>query len=534
MKRLILPLLLLLFISTSAQTVNQLLDSAAVLHFKKKEYTAAAALYEKAFQQPLPYPSYFTYLNGVACFAYTGDHDLAFRYLQRCKEMGWIDITDINTDTLISSLKADKRWKPFEAAINQEKLLFLKSIEPGLHGVQQNDQLQKITSWQTDTSIPDDSLYTLLRQWRAYPVPRKKGMVVKYYTRINDTLNIPYFVYIPTNYDAGKPTALLVYIPGGWWARANLPRDEKKGYQFENPTYPYLEGSNMIEIFPVVNRSVALYTDEGYINIEKAVIQTKKIFNIDDNKVFLAGFSDGGSSAYNIATGNPTQFAKFYAINGWPNGKGSYMNYTNRPVFSFSGEHDFYSNQSVKTRASFALKLGANWVLRTVAGEGHFYYPYAKKVLPLIFENMQTVSRHFPNNKITWFTGSNFLSRCDWLQVHIDTLRKDAQAHFSDTLRSFDMDGTKKIAIEYGNDLSQTTATYSSNTFTIDTYKTDSITLYISLMMVDLSQPVKVIINGKEVYHQKMGIDRTFMVEQFLHYFDRTLLWVNKISLPVN
>ncbi|AXY73508.1 hypothetical protein D3H65_05740 [Paraflavitalea soli] len=520
--------------STTAQTVNTLLDSASLLHFKKKDYTAAAALYKKAFQQPLPYPSYFTYLNGVACFAYSGDHDLAFRYLDICKKMGWVDITDINTDTLIVSLKADKRWKPFETSLNNEKDLFLKSIDPALYGVQQNDHLKKIATWQADKSIPDDSLYTLLQQWSAYPVPGKKGRVVKYYTRINDTLNIPYFLYIPTNYDARKPNALLVYIPGGWWARPNLPKDEKKGYQFENPTYPYLEDANMIEIFPVVNRSVALYTDEGYINIEKAVIQTKKIFNIDDNKVFLAGFSDGGSSAYNIATGNPTQFAKFYAINGWPNGRGSFMNYTNRPVFSFSAEHDFYNNLSVKTRAAFAAKLGANWLFRTVAGEDHFYYPYAKKVLPLIFRNMQTASRPFPNNKITWFTGSNFLSRCDWLQVQIDTLRKTSKEHFSDTLRSFDMDGTKKVAIEYGNDLSQTTATFCSNTFTIDTYKTDSITIYISLMMVDLSQPVKVIINGREVYHQKTSIDRAFMVKQFLHYFDRTMLWVNKISLSVN
>lgn len=525
------------FLSANAQTATELYDSAAVLQYQNKDYAGAAVLYEKAFKLPQPYLTYWKHYQAALCYAYLSNNNMVFNYLEQCRKLGWIDINLLYKDSIFLNLKNDNRWSAFEKAIIKDRNDFMMSINPYTHGLVANNFIQKIPEWENNNLISADSLYKKLIEWNQYPTPIKKGITVKYsiqsYEGEMEKLIPSYFVYIPKNYDPGKPNSIMMYIGGGWWGRPQYHAPETKDFLFENPTFTYLEKYNLIEIYPVLASPVSLERPEGYSNIERIVVDVKKTFNINDNRVFLCGFSDGGSSAYNIAANNPTQFAKFYPINGWLNGYRAFSNFSNRPIFSYSAQYDFYSNAAMLTRAAFAIKLGADWVFNTVPGQGHLYYPYNNLLLPTIFNDMQLCKSRGFNNKITWFVSDNFIGGCDWLKVIVDSARNTTPEHFSDSLHSFNMDGDKNLLIEYGKKFAQTTADYGNNTFTISSSKVVEITLLISPEMVDITKPVKVILNGKEVFNKKIEIDRSFMVQNFLEYFDRKRVWVNKIVLQV-
>ena len=52
--------------------------------------------------------------------------------------------------------------------------------------------------------------------------------------------------------------------------------------------------------------------------------------------------------------------------------------------------------------------------------------------------------------------------------------------------------------------------------------------------MVDLSKPVKVIVNNVLVFEKIIGYDETFMIDQWNTNMDRSQLWVNNINIPLH
>ena len=51
--------------------------------------------------------------------------------------------------------------------------------------------------------------------------------------------------------------------------------------------------------------------------------------------------------------------------------------------------------------------------------------------------------------------------------------------------------------------------------------------------MVNLEEPVIVILNGKQVFKGKVKTDKSFIIDGFKKTFDREALWVNSIKVKV-
>jgi len=49
--------------------------------------------------------------------------------------------------------------------------------------------------------------------------------------------------------------------------------------------------------------------------------------------------------------------------------------------------------------------------------------------------------------------------------------------------------------------------------------------------MVNLDIPVRVYVNGEELFNDYVQIDRQFMTANFIKNRDRSALWVNRITL---
>ncbi len=425
-------------------------------------------------------------------------------------------------------------WKTLAKTL--DSAAFEKRIDPKNFTITSINQTQ-IEKWKNDGRINGDSLFQLLTNWNTFVKPKQTGVICKFFTQLDTNKTVPYFVYVPKNYDPQQKTVLLIYYKGGWISRQKLPTDYAKEIVTDNPTFPYLDKYNVIEIFPALKNDLAIFGKYGYSHLANMVAETKKRFNIDDNKVFLSGFSDGGKTVYNVSSLAQTPFACFYPINGSFPSPPYFPNFLNRPIFSFVATKDeIIDYKSIKTKAEYANKLGSSWTYWELPNKQHFYIPYANEILPTVFMHMALTTRNPIPTKLTYDRGFNNdknFTGVDWLQIKANTNKTPSPFAFSDSIQTFSSSGEERN-YRYGEMTGQIRAQCFNNTYTITTSQIDKVTIYISPLMVDLNLPVKVVINGKEVFNKKVEYSKELMVNKFISDFDRTQVFVNKIEVDVN
>ena len=411
---------------------------------------------------------------------------------------------------------------------------FLRQIQPARYGLTK-PQTKSLSFWQQDARVTGDSLYALLSAWNFYPKPRKTGVICRYEVRLDSTHTIPYLVYVPKNYNCQRPTKLLVYYKGGWLNRKELPASYAKEIVVDNPTFPYLDDQNIIEIFPCLRQDMAIYGYYGYEHLQQMVVQTKRLFNIDDNRVYLSGFSDGGKTVFNVASLLPTAFASFYVINGGLASRPDFLTLRARPLLAFVGQADeLISPKSVPAYAKQARRMGADWQVRLLPGRKHYYVPYQRDVLPILFQHLRNSSRQPLPNCLTYsrgFNGQDFTG-LDWLQLVASTTKQPAATHQTDSVQVFNMAG-EASRYQYGANAAQVRASCFNNTYTLETSLADTVTLYISPAMADLSQPIRVVINGQERFNGRVAASKAFLSQQFLTKMDRQQLFVNELRFTL-
>lgn len=71
-------------------------------------------------------------------------------------------------------------------------------------------------------------------------------------------------------------------------------------------------------VYPLGRKDCAWWTVEGQAHVDAVVRELKRRLPIDDHRIFLTGFSDGGSGAYYRAMTQPHPFAGILPLNGHP------------------------------------------------------------------------------------------------------------------------------------------------------------------------------------------------------------------------
>jgi hypothetical protein len=150
--------------------------------------------------------------------------------------------------------------------------------------------------------------------------------------------------------------------------------------------------------------------------------KTKQDFNIDDNRVFMMGFSDGASGSFNFAMCYPTDFAGFLPFNGHP-GVGSsagmhtyFVNLANRPVYVINTDEDelYPAEKKIRPMMELANEAGADLLYRIYTGIGHDF-DYLETELPLIARFMENHPRTL-NSRIIWESADPG-RQCMWLSI---------------------------------------------------------------------------------------------------------------------
>lgn len=424
-----------------------------------------------------------------------------------------------------------KKWEEFSKKLSNEK--FEKKILASNYNLNSNNFINEIEEWKSNNKVSAKMVYQNIISWNKYPKPKRTGIIIKREVRLETKKSVPYYIYIPKNYNPNLPTKLLIYYKGGWISRDTLPNNVAKEIINDNPTFSYLDKNNIIEIFPALNSDLAIYGFFGYKHLRLMLSDTKKLLNIDDDRVYLAGFSDGGRTIYNLAFLRPTSFASFYSINGiFNSSRMNYPNFSNRSITTYYGTKDKLANPKFALSvAQIAKKFGANWKLYSFDGK-HFYYPNKKIILQRLFTEIKNSTRNPFPNKILYHKDYDFdeFDGIDWLHIKTNTKRTPKDWHFSSNL-SIQKNDQEIDSIKYGQKTAQTKANYFNNSFHIKTSLVDEVELYISPIMIDMNRPVKVILNGKEVYNQKIEFNKQFMIDNFIKKFDRRQVWVNKIKI---
>lgn len=134
-----------------------------------------------------------------------------------------------------------------------------------------------------------------------------KKQIHAYYSEIDGAV-LPYGITLPANYDPAKPARLYVWLHG----RQNNTTESEFIHNFLAPKPPAKVlvadvGQIQLDCFGRING--AGWHWAGEMDVFEAIAAVKKRFNIDDKRVILRGFSQGGEGAWHISLHHPDAFA---------------------------------------------------------------------------------------------------------------------------------------------------------------------------------------------------------------------------------
>jgi len=134
-----------------------------------------------------------------------------------------------------------------------------------------------------------------------------RRQILAYKSEIDGAI-LPYGVALPTNYDPRKPTRLYVWLHG----RQNTTTETEFIYGFLNSRgagNPPVADQGQIQLSCFGRINGAGWHWAGEMDVFESVAAVKKRFNIDDKRIILRGFSQGGEGAWHISLHYPDRFA---------------------------------------------------------------------------------------------------------------------------------------------------------------------------------------------------------------------------------
>jgi len=136
---------------------------------------------------------------------------------------------------------------------------------------------------------------------------RGKKQILAYYSEIDGAV-LPYGITLPENYDPAKPVRLYAWLHG----RQNNTTEAEFIYSFLQPHPPGNapvadQGQIQVDCFGRVNGAGWHWAGEA--DVFESIAAVKKRFKIDEKRVILRGFSQGGEGAWHISLHHPDAFA---------------------------------------------------------------------------------------------------------------------------------------------------------------------------------------------------------------------------------
>jgi predicted esterase len=553
MKNLIVLLLLLpnlLF----AQSYRQLADSALKIMNSSndsvaqlKNYPIAYALYQKAFHAfPDKVDKIGLYKAGYLA-GELGDKNAAFDYLEKVIDKDfWEVVTGKYAVGEFSAISKDPRWPVLVQKARSRKKIFMITMLLKQHKLEASGINQLAFNDRNATAV-----YQKIKSYNQYPPIKDKYLSMVF--PINDSLHTAYLIAFPPHYNPAKKYPLLFFLHGAVNSNTgylDVTDGETETTGWNRFYTKYATTNNVIMVYPHGNRDYNwMYPDKGFFMIPAILKQIKQFVNVDDNRVFITGHSNGATGSFSYLMKQPSPFAAFYGFNTRPRvatGGSFIRNILNRSYFNVSTDSDYYyppgANDSLTKTMNY---IGADYQDHRYNGFPHWFpqFDASEPAHKILFEDMATRKRNPFKPNIYWECDELQYGGCDWLKITaFDTLAKRAewQSDINFTILKWKLyDKQNKLVtrdtmmngFNYRHRSGAVKATFKNNVFIVETSDIRSFRLFISPEMVDLNKPVSIIVNGKLYVRQPIKIDKDFMIANFKNTLDRSAIWVNYIDV---
>jgi poly(3-hydroxybutyrate) depolymerase len=375
---------------------------------------------------------------------------------------------------------------------------------------------------------PDDSFAATYERLRGGPVHSREVPTGRLdLTRANADGQVHrYVLIVPDDYDPSLRYPVAFYLHGGV-SRAD---PGPGGNWWRN--YDVIDGHDRIAVVPLSWNESFWWQASQVENLRGILSDVKRAYNVDENRVYVFGTSDGGTGAYFLAFRDTTPWAAFLPFIGDPrvllnpangvDGDVHLANVSNKPLFIVNGETDpLYPVRQIIPFLGALENVGADFEFTPKPG-GHntSWWPEEEA-------NIERFVADHPRDphpdRVLWATErTDRYNRAHWVVIdEVGPIAGDAERA---GLASITAGGQGGI-IE---------ATRTGNAVTLRARAVRRFTLLISPDEFDLGSPVRVVANGETVFDGMVRPDVEVLTKWAARDEDRTMLYAAEINVDLH
>jgi predicted esterase len=293
-----------------------------------------------------------------------------------------------------------------------------------------------------------------------------------------------------------------------------------------------IPGEEQIYVFPSGWHDAEWWHRVQVDNILRLLDRLKRRYNVDESRVYLTGISDGGTGAYFMAMRASTPWSAFLPLNGsilvlrnpdiradgelYPN------NLVNKPLFIVNGGQDrLYPVSHVQTHIAFFERLGVPLVFRPQPSAGHNTSWWPMERAP--FEQfVRQHPRQAHPERLSWETElTDRYNRVHWLVI--------------DRLGATETSGTftEEEFFPRRKPSGRADLVRRANTIESQTRDVRDLTLLLSPEVFDFDEPITVMVNGREMFKDRVTKDVATLLKWAARDNDRTMLYGAELKIQL-
>ena len=389
------------------------------------------------------------------------------------------------------------------------------------------DEAERMVDDIIKAGVSFDDALRRLKAGRTY-TSQKTGIVM-WSNRAKDGVEYFYALNVPATYDPRRRYQVRFQLHGGVGGRqTNQPRGNG-----ESP----LPGAEQIYVVPYSWDAAPWWSDDQVFNLRGIVDAIKRMYNVDENRVVVAGVSDGGTGAYYIGMRDTTPYASFLPLNGFimvlanrdiDDGQIFPNNLRNKPMFVINGGRDrLYPTAEVEPFVKhLAAAVNVDYYPQPEAGHNTMWWPEMKDV----FEKFVADHPRDPHpDNLTWEAVTLDHNRAHWLVID----QFGTQSGDANPMPDLNLMEDQPL-FERFRQPGRVDLTRRGNAIEATTRGVAAFTLLLSPEKFDFDQPIKVTANGRSVFDGRVQRDLETLLKWAARDNDRSMLYGAELKIKLS
>lgn len=366
-------------------------------------------------------------------------------------------------------------------------------------------------------------LVAKLRKGRPYASGLPRRETVEHLCADGKSRQFTYF--IPARYSPKKPCGLLVFLHGA--VRQPPPGG---GHHEADRIGGAVNSLNFIKIGPSTYEGHEWGEAAVRASVGHALDFVKQRYNVDENRVFLAGDSDGGRGTYTLIETEATFYAAAIPVIGSPGGVTRFVNLRNLPWLAINGDKDtIFKVDGVRSSVESMKKFGMDLTWKLIEGGGHdpfFFVKHKGEVCEFIEKHPRValpleVDWQVDDTKSGYEAGSP-ANTFRWIRIDEcgNTTSRGAFEDQGGLVRP----AFGRVRAKKGD----------GNRVEVNTHRVKRFTILVSDKMFDLDEEIEIEVNGKPHFRGKIPTDARAALEEARRLNDRHLVFNNRLTIEVD